>query len=237
MPSIVPNALAERVIRQILIDSGYDLTEPRRVGETGVDIIATLNDESIHIECIGYKAQPPARAKDFYESFFRIVSRLNDGATRLAIALAAQARRGLPARALQHRIAWARIAETFPELEIWLVDTAARTLSIHTWGEWLSAADGTPAALRTTLTVGNLLTALRPNTLRGRVRQQFLSSGATYWDLERTAREVEAADDELSEEGLNPAPTLRLARSRGDSEGRRYVLAWTKFAQFEWRPR
>ena len=235
MPSLVPNALVERVLRQILIDAGYDLTDPRRNGETGVDIIATRNGESIHIECIGYKTQPPARAKDFYESFFRVVSRLNDGAARLAIALAAQARRGLPARALQHRVAWMRIADAFPELEIWLVDTVAETLSTHTWREWLPALETSTSPRRSEIARG-AQASFRTDTLRGRVRQRFALGEDPYWDLARTALEVEAADDELAEEGLNPAPKLRFARLQAGSESRRYVLAWTKFAQFEWKP-
>lgn len=124
------------MLREVLAADGYALTPLRANGETGVDIVATRNHEAIHIECIGYKSHPPARAKDFYESFFRIVSRLNDGASRLVIALAAQSRAGLPARARQHREAWARLARAFPELEIWLVDTTAKSVSHHTWAEW-----------------------------------------------------------------------------------------------------
>ena len=138
VPSIVPNAVVELSLREILVAEGYELTPLRANGETGVDIVATRDGGSIHIECIGYKSQPPQRAKDFYESFFRVVSRLNDGATRLVIALAARSRTGLPARARQHRTAWMRIGKAFPELEIWLVDTDAKAVSRHTWVEWLS---------------------------------------------------------------------------------------------------
>jgi len=92
---------------------------------------------SWHIECIGYKRSGSARAKDFYESFFRIVSRLNDGAEHLVIALAARAEVGLPARARQHRVAWRRIGAAFPELEIWLVDHESPAYSRRSWSEWV----------------------------------------------------------------------------------------------------
>lgn len=138
MPSLVLNALVEQTLRDILLSEGYALTNPRANGETGVDIVATREGTSVHIECIGFKSSPPARSKDFYESFFRIISRLNEGATRLVIALPVRSKLGLPARARQYREAWPRIAVAFPELEIWLVDTDLKSVSYHTWTEWTS---------------------------------------------------------------------------------------------------
>ena len=46
-----------------------------------------------------FKESTPARAKDFYESFFRAVSRLHHGATHCVIALPARFGKGLPQRA------------------------------------------------------------------------------------------------------------------------------------------
>lgn len=43
------------------------------------------------------------------------------------------ARRG----ARQHRVAWTRIAQAFPELEIWLVDVEALDYQRTSWMEWL----------------------------------------------------------------------------------------------------
>ena len=79
----------------------------------------------------------PARAKDFNEGFFRAVSRLNDGATHCVLALSQRAEIGLPARAKQHRVAWIRIAEAFPELEVWLVDTEKQVYRSTTWLTWV----------------------------------------------------------------------------------------------------
>jgi hypothetical protein len=137
MPSIVKNADVEAVLRAALMREGYALSPIRAHGETGVDIVASAGGENWFIECIGYKRSPPARAKDFYESFFRVVSRLNDGASHLVIALSSRSRVGLPARAKQHRIAWERIAAAFPELEVWLVNPTSQTYTRHSWGGWL----------------------------------------------------------------------------------------------------
>jgi len=137
MASRVKNKETEDCLREVLEVQGYGLDVPRAHGETGVDILARRGDEEWHIEVIGYKSSGSARAKDFYEAFFRAVSLLNDGATHCVIAMPAQARVGLPARARQHRVAWTRIAQAFPELEIWLVDVEAKDYQRTFWMEWL----------------------------------------------------------------------------------------------------
>ena len=139
MGSIVKNEDAEKCLRELLNAEGYELlpNEPRKQGETGVDIRATKGEETFHIEVIGYKSSGSARAKDFFEVFFRAVSRLNDGATHCVIAIPKQAERGLPQRAEIHRIAWGRIEKAFPELEIWFVDVENRTYERTGWGKWL----------------------------------------------------------------------------------------------------
>lgn len=136
MASIVTNEETEACLRDLLDAEGYSLNPPRSYGETGVDILATKDKEQWHIEVIGYKRSPGARAKDFYEAFFRAVSRLNDGASHCVIALPEQARIGLPARAGQHRVAWRRIGDAFPELKIWLVDVENRGYQQTSWTEW-----------------------------------------------------------------------------------------------------
>lgn len=144
MPSLVTSAKTEQCLRSCLAAEGYGLSCERRHGETGVDIRAIRNSETIFIEVIGFKSSPPARAKDFYESFFRAVSRLNDDATRCVIAAPLRFREGLPARAKQHAEAWARIGRVFPELEIWLVNTEAGSYSTSKWIDWLSNPRGQP---------------------------------------------------------------------------------------------
>ena len=139
MPTPVKNEDVEQSLRGALAAEGFTMNPKLGHGETGVDILATRHDEQYHIEVIGYKKSPPARAKDFYESFFRAISRLNQGAVHCVIALAKPAEVGLPARAKQHRVAWLRIADTFPELEIWLVDTTKEQYWRSTWREWAEA--------------------------------------------------------------------------------------------------
>ena len=137
MASKVTNAATEACLRDLLGREGYSLNDPRGIGELGVDIVATNGSEEIHIEVIGYKSSGPARAKDFYEAFFRAVSRIKDGATRYVIAMPHLARRGLPQRARQYGVAWSMIGETFTGLEIWLVDVEDKVLDRSRWNDWL----------------------------------------------------------------------------------------------------
>ena len=138
MPAVVSNADTENCLRALLGREGYRLNPERAYGETGADIIASKDKEYLHIEVIGYKASGPARAKDFYESFFRAISRLKDGASRCVIAMPILAEQGLPARARQHGEAWIRIGQAFPELEIWLVDTENQLCKPSMWNDWAS---------------------------------------------------------------------------------------------------
>ncbi len=137
MPSIIKNADAEACLRELLKAEGFTLSAQKTQGETGADIIASKDGEECHIEVIGYKSSGPARARDFFQVFFRAVSRLNDGATHCVIALPNRAQNGLPRRASQYGISWARIADAFPELEIWLVDVENPEYQRTSWLEWL----------------------------------------------------------------------------------------------------
>jgi hypothetical protein len=138
MPAVVSNTATENCLRALLERRGYRLNPKRAYGETGADIIASNDKEYLHIEVIGYKSSGPARAKAFYESFFRAVSRLKDGASRCVIAIPILAKQGLPARARQHGEAWIRNGQAFPELEIWLVDTENQLYKWSLWNDWLT---------------------------------------------------------------------------------------------------
>ena len=138
MPSIVSNKMTETVLRAALEADGYQLNPARSDGETGTDILASRGDEQLHIEVIGFKSSPPARSLDFYQVFFRAVSRLNLGATNCVIALPMRFGRGLPQRVAQYRVAWERIGSAFPELQIWLVDTDSHAIERSRWSDWLS---------------------------------------------------------------------------------------------------
>lgn len=138
----VASAAVETSLRGALRKEGFTLTDRRAHGQTGVDIVATKGRKKLHIEVIAYKKKGTERAKDFYQSFFRVVSRLNDGAKRCILALPKQFERGLPRRADHHRVAWKRIGEAFPELEIWLVDTEQGGYEKTRWNDWLDRPKG-----------------------------------------------------------------------------------------------
>lgn len=132
----VANSEVEDCLRSILLAQHFVLSPKRVPGQNGVDICARGNGNCFHIETIGYKSAGSARARDFYEAFFRVLSRLNDGATCCVLALSHLAEVGLPARAKQHKAMWIRTAQAFPELEIWLVNTQNGNYRRTTWGEW-----------------------------------------------------------------------------------------------------
>lgn len=71
----------------------------------------------------------------------------------------------------------------------------------------------------------------RLDSLRGRVRHKFKLSGEASWDIDQLVRALEESDDELAEEGLDPAPTIRASRLRGD---RKHMVAYAKFWKFPW---
>jgi len=134
------SAQVERALRKRLVGEGYALNKRLPSGALGADVIARRGNEAIFIEVIGFDTSPPRRSKDFYESFFRAVSRLNnEGATSVVIALPSRFARGLKQRANHYGVAWGRIANAFPELSIWLIDTEGEMYQRHSWGEWLEA--------------------------------------------------------------------------------------------------
>jgi Holliday junction resolvase-like predicted endonuclease len=135
----VTNDDAETALRQWLKTNGYSVSRPRVYGENGVDIVARRGREALYIEVIGYSAKPSKRARDFFEAFFRAVSRLKEGANCCIIAMPEEYGRGLRQRAAQYDIAWKRIGIAFPELSIWLVNCAATVCSLQTsrWNDWL----------------------------------------------------------------------------------------------------
>lgn len=126
----------ESVVRKLLASRGYRLNEPRANGETGADVIAKKGRTEVFIECIGFQQAPPLRSRQFYEVFFRAVSRLKDGATKCVLALPVRFKRGINQRAKQYGEAWKRIGDVFPELEIWFVNVKENAYEEHKWNDW-----------------------------------------------------------------------------------------------------
>lgn len=137
MKEKIKNKDVEKSLSKILKTEGYTLSKPKKYGETGVDILAKKNGEVFYIEVIGYSSSPPKRSRDFYEVFFRAISRLNDNAIHLIIALPEQFKRGLSQRIKQYGVGWKRIGNAFSELEIWFVDIKNNTYKKMRWGECL----------------------------------------------------------------------------------------------------
>ena len=157
MPSIIKSQEVERILRDALRDGGYGLNKARGPGETGTDIIANKGNELIHIEVISFKSSPPARSKDFYQVFFRAISRLDQGATRCVIALPIRFENGFSARVNQYRIGWQRISNAFPELEIWLVDSGTKHIKKSLWSDWNKGGIKQPLRKRNWLVEDNLV--------------------------------------------------------------------------------
>jgi len=136
MPAIIRSEQVEEVLRLRLREEGYILSANRAYGETGTDIIASKGTEQLHIEAIAFKSSPPARSKDFYEIFFRAISRIKLGATLCVIALPKRFGDGLHQRASAIGAGWVKLGDAFPQLEIWLVDTEQGTYRRTTWNSW-----------------------------------------------------------------------------------------------------
>ncbi len=127
----------ESILRKLLPQEGYKLlNKPRTQGETGADIIAKKNGMGIFIECIGFQKVPPLRSKQFYEVFFRAISRLKNGATRCILALPTRFKDGMNQRAEHYSEAWKRIGDAFPELEIWFVNITDEVYEEYKWNDW-----------------------------------------------------------------------------------------------------
>ena len=135
---MISNKDTENILREILKNKGFKLNNgPRLHGELGVDIHAVLNDEIFLIEVIGYKKSGPARAKDFFEVFFRTISRITEDMASLVIAMPLKWEKGLEIRCKKNYLyAWRRISKAFPELNIWLIDIEKKSIKMTKWEDW-----------------------------------------------------------------------------------------------------
>jgi predicted transport protein len=127
----------ELVLRKMLPRQGYKLlNNPRTQGETGADIIAQKGRVRVFIECIGFQKVAPLRSKQFYEVFFRAISRLKGGARKCVMALPIRFENGMNQRAEHYGEAWKRIGNAFPELEVWFVDVENDVYEERKWNDW-----------------------------------------------------------------------------------------------------
>ena len=124
----------EAVVRRHLRDGGFTLSKPRTHGETGCDLIATKGGMRFFIEVIGFQSKGPTRSKEFYECFFRTISRdKGKHGDRLVMALPTRFANGMAKRKQQYGIAWDKIGKAFPNLDLWYVDTEAGDIVKRGW--------------------------------------------------------------------------------------------------------
>jgi len=128
----------EQVVRRYLQKKDYSLSEPKEYGQTGADITATRGRSTLFIEVIGFQDKPPTRSREFYECFFRVLSReRNNRSDTLVMALPYRFKNGMRQRRQQYAVAWEKLGKAFPNLKIWYVKTHAPECEVEecSWAE------------------------------------------------------------------------------------------------------
>lgn len=69
------------------------------------------------------------------------------------------------------------------------------------------------------------------NSIRGLVIQAWKAAGKPAWDVEKTLEVCQGIDEQLSKDGLEPAPRFRKAIQERDQE---YLLQWVHGCRFDW---
>jgi hypothetical protein len=138
MSAFKTNLEIENVLRDLLKDEGYKLKKKTGLEKLGSDIKASKDGKDWYIEIVENEEPSKERFKDFYQAFFQALSRLNNkGCKHIIIAMPDSSRKILPVRAKIYKEAWKRISESFPELEIWLVDAKNKQYQKTSWVYWL----------------------------------------------------------------------------------------------------
>lgn len=136
MAKLVEAKQVEQVIRNYLERKGCMLSYPKKSGETGVDIIATRGDSTWLVEVIGFQSHPPTRSREFYEAFFRVISRDKGNPDDiLAIGLPKRFKNGIRQRKSQYAVAWPKLGKAFPNLQLWYVDIESGTVEEYPWSD------------------------------------------------------------------------------------------------------
>lgn len=134
MAKITKSSEVEQVVRKYLEEKGCILSPPRGYGETGPDIKATSDAFTWFVEVIGFQKVPPVRSREFYEAFFRLISRDRGNPNdNLVLALPKRFKTGMRQRMKQYPIAWGKLGKAFPNLSIWYVDTERSNIEEYTW--------------------------------------------------------------------------------------------------------
>ena len=135
MAKVVEAEAVEKVIREYLEAKGYKLSPPKRRGQTGPDIVARHNKSTYFVEIIGFQEVPSIRSREFYEAFFRVISRDRDNPADdvLVLGLPKRFKDGMRQRKQQYSIAWEKLGKTFSNLWLWYVDTELNGIEEYPW--------------------------------------------------------------------------------------------------------
>ncbi len=134
MVKLVEASHVEGVIRKYLEENGHNLSSPRKYGETGADITAEREESTCFVEIIGFQSHPPTRSREFYEAFFRVISRdRNNPHDTLVLALPKRFKDGMSQRKQHYAFAWDKLGKTFTNLKLWYVDTENDEVAEYHW--------------------------------------------------------------------------------------------------------
>lgn len=134
MAKLIDSKAVERVIRKHLESKGAVLSLAKKRGQTGPDIEARLGNLTYFVEVIGFQEKPPIRSREFYECFFRTISRDRDNPVHiLLIGLPIRFKDGMKQRKRQYPIAWDKLGKVFPNLNLWYVDVEHNRIEQRSW--------------------------------------------------------------------------------------------------------
>jgi len=134
MAKLVQAKDVEQLVRRHLKEEGCTLSLPKKRGETGADITARCGKSTRFVEVIGFQSHPPTRSREFYEAFFRVISRDRDNPDdALVLALPKRFKDGMRQRKQQYPIAWEKLGKAFPNLRFWYVDTQSNIVEEYPW--------------------------------------------------------------------------------------------------------
>ena len=124
----------EEALRRYLEDKGCTLSASKKHGQTGPDIVAKRGVSTWFVEVIGFQEHPPTRSREFYEAFFRLISRDRDNPEDiLVLGLPKRFKDGMRQRVQQYPVAWEKLGKAFPNLRIWYVDTEENLVEEYPW--------------------------------------------------------------------------------------------------------
>jgi len=134
MPKLVEAKDVELVIRRYLEMRGCTLSPRKGRGQTGADITAKCGKVTWFVEVIGFQSHPPTRSREFYEAFFRVISRDRGNPDDvLVIGLPKRFKDGMKQRKEQYPVSWEKLGKAFPNLRLWYVDVERDTLEECSW--------------------------------------------------------------------------------------------------------